>query len=226
MKKISLLLSAMCFSSTAFAFAGGTGVSDGGHGVVCGTDAHKTVQLLDSLEAQTQNGISKAQLEQSVGPYGGPFIQRFEAASEIILGRAAEALGAEHPFVGNLREQLRLIETVYPVSMLIFSEVRQTYDYGQLQVKVDPTCAIVQLAVRTEGRATTQLVTNVEYWSKLSEFDQYALLVHEALHAWFTPEVSTSAVRQANAFLLSTPEFRSQYRDVFKALVETKQLQK
>lgn len=226
--RCAAILFLVLLSSNARSVEGGVGVSDGGHGVFCRNGPIRTVQLLDSLEAEKITGWKP-----NFSTLGSLMRMPSNLVRDVLPdleARAARALGAEHPFISSLRYYLQndsyaFYRLSYEDTDMWRSPLPRTDDHGEIAIVIPPSCHVVQLGARKMLGLDVKALIDPFYWQLLSQDDKIGLLVHESLHPWFIPESSTRVVRQAFIYLTAPPEFRERNKTAFQELINERREQ-
>lgn len=224
---VSLAVAILFSSPLARADVGGAGVGDGGHGIMCSGSSGPSVQFLDVAElwwmTWRRPDLGEGPGVSSGRPSGmNGYKATYPALIRVALVRSIEVLGPDHPFVQRIqREIYRDLSAESDLEFAVLP-LQPTRDMSWSGVRVDEGCEIVQIAQTYTNPLGSRTVIDRNFWMKLDGVSQALVLLHERLHGWFSPELSTRSVRQAVVYLTANREFRIANRDQFRTLVESR----
>jgi hypothetical protein len=223
----AIFILSVLIAQFAFAGDGSTSVKDGGHGILCrkpnlsfhpaGSAFEYNLDLLDFFE-------------------GPSLFARFnDQASEI----TDETIGSKY-FASNVCNELlsrkRQVEKYLKRSRIsnAFSEacrlastakfqrhLAETEDFGPALKRPQMHCKLVQIAVRSLNKGVEQVLIDDSLASMLTFSESAALLLHEALHKYFSPEENTQAVRQTVVYIFAEGGYQKQNRELISRVIQT-----
>lgn len=163
----ALLASAFFFAHPALSNEGGSKVGDGGFAVYC--KSTEQFELLDIYEARVSDGIV---------PEWAPLEKSEEEALQNLRAKVEMVLDEDDSFFSVFENALFLKMNMRQKSVLGY----ETLDSGI--VFLPRGCELRQIAVWSSFSSALEI--NQEFWVRASYRERGLLLVHEALHRWFS----------------------------------------
>jgi hypothetical protein len=196
---------------------GATGADDGGQGVICLQFSRigRMVNTIESLDLFEMRAISGKMRGPSPNIMYNP-TDRSEEVFKLLQRRkclVSEILGTDH----QLLQYFEAASGMKPV--IVEDPPLPTNDSGDLQIKLPGSCEVVQIASRSRASKVVKIHTDFAY---MEDIDIAAVLMHEALHGFFTEKRSNLVVRQAVGYIFADRKFQLRNQDVFLELISTK----